>query len=84
MGFDDSVVRDAGGALEAVDVLGETLEEEAFVGDEADKGVGEGGVVFARVEFVREGVEGERVGAEEVEFEDGFRVRQVEPGEVRV
>ena len=41
-------------------------------------------MVFARVEFVSEGVEGERVLAEETQLKDGFWVGEVEAGEVCV
>ena len=84
VGLDDLVGRDAGAALEAVDVLGEEVAEEAAAGEEGDEGVGDGGVEFARVELAREDVEGFGVLAEVGDVEDGFGVGEVEAGEVGV
>lgn len=74
VGLDDLVCGDAGAALEAVDVLGEVHEEDALLGEEGDEGVGDGGVEFARVEFLGEVVEGLRVFAKIGNVKDGFAV----------
>lgn len=77
MGLDYFVIGHAGSALEAVDVLGEELVEEAFLGEEGDEGVGDGGAEVARVELAGEDVERLRVLAEEGDIEDGLRVGEV-------
>jgi len=74
VGFDYQGRGDAGAEVQAVDVLGEVLKEEAFTGEEGEEGVREGGAVTAGVELGGEGVEGEGVGAEEGDVEDGFGV----------
>lgn len=77
MGLDDLVGGHAGGALEAVDVLGEELVEEVLLGEEGDEGVGDCGAELARVELAGEDVEGLRGAAKEGDVEDGLRVGEV-------
>ena len=84
MGLDDPVGRHAGGALEAVDVLGEELVEEVLLREQGDEDVRDGGAELARVELAGEDVEGLRAGAEEGDVEDGLGVGEVQAGEVRV
>lgn len=84
MGFDNLVGRNAGAALEAVDVLREELAEETLMGEEGDEGVGDGGVEFAWVELAGQDVKGIGIFAEVGDVEDGFGVREVEAREVGV
>ena len=84
VGLDDEVVGDAGGALEAVDVLREELEEELLLREQADEDVRDGRVEVARVEVFGEDVEGLGILAEEDEVEDALGRGEVELGEVGV
>ena len=81
MRLDDAVGGDAGGALQAVDVLGEEHVQQALAGEQGEEDVRDGrAVARARVELSGEHVEGARVGAEEGEVEDGLGLGEVERG----
>jgi len=84
VGLDDHVARQAGLALEAVDVLGEVLEQEALVVQQPDERVRNGRAVAPRGQLAGQGVEGARVLAEEVDVEDGLGVGEVEVGEIGI
>ena len=84
MGLDNLVTGDAGAALEAVNVLGEELAEEALAREQGDEGVRDSGVELARVELPGEDVEGLGVFAEVRDVKDGFGVREIEAREVGV
>jgi hypothetical protein len=79
VGLDDEVGRHAGGALEAVDVLGEEHAQQALAGQQGDEDVGDGrAVARARVELARERVERRRVLPEEAQVEDRLGLGQVQ------
>lgn len=82
--LDDLLTGHAGYTLQAVDVLGEELEEQALVVQQLYKRVRDGRAVVARVEFLSECVEGLGVVAEEGDVEDGFCVGELQPREVGV
>lgn len=85
MRLDDAVGRDAGGALEAVDVLREEHVQQALARQQADEAVRDGrAVARARVQLLGQRVEGLGVLLEEGQVEDGFGLGQVEGGEVGV
>jgi hypothetical protein len=81
---DDRLARQARRRLERVDVLCVDAAEEPAVVEEAEQVVRGRRRVRAREELARERPEGARVAPEEVELEDGLRVRQPERAEARV
>lgn len=82
--FDDQVGRNTGGALQAVNVLGEELVEEALAGQEADEDMGDGRVEFAWVEILGKHVEWLGVFLEERQAEDIFGLLEVQGGQVGI
>jgi len=84
MGFDDEVGGNAGSTLETVDVLGVELVQQTLLGKQADEDMRDGGVEVARVEVLGQHVKGLGVMAEEAEIKNGFRLWQVQLGEVGV
>ena len=80
--LDDSLLRNAGGPLEAVDVLGEGFQQDALLVQQPDEAVRDRGLILSGIELVSEGEERQWVLAEEGYVEDGFGVRQIQPGQV--
>jgi hypothetical protein len=81
---DDRLARQARRRLERVNVLRVDAAEEPAVVEEAEQVVRGRRRVRAREELARERPEGARVAPEEVQLEDGLRVRQAERAEARV
>lgn len=84
MRLDDLVVWHARLALQAVDVLREQLEQQALLVQQRYERVCDGRPVVARVQLLRERVEGLWVVAEVGDVEDGFGVGELQPLEVGV
>jgi len=82
--LDDEIVRDTGFPVETIDVLSKVFEEKRLFVEQVDEGVRYCGTVFAGVELVCEGVEGEGILTEEGDVKDCFCVGEVEAGEVGV
>lgn len=82
--FNDDIIWYTGLAFQTVDVLREEPEELALLVQERDKGMRDCRPVPARIQFVCEGVEGERVLAKIGNVEDGFGVGKVEARKVGV
>ena len=64
-------------SLQAIDVLRVVPQQQSLVLQQPDEAVHGVGGVPARVEFLRQGEEGPRVVAEEVDVEDGRRLGDV-------
>lgn len=77
----DQVLWDSRGEFKSVDVLRKYPLKEIFAVEEGDEMVRESGGEFSGPELGGEGIERERVLAEEGDIEDVFRVGEVEPGE---
>lgn len=84
MCLNDPIAWDACLALQAVDVLGEELEQEPLLVQQVYERVCDCRAIFAGVQLLREGVEGQRVLSEEGQLEDGLGVGQVQALEVGV
>lgn len=84
VGFYDHVTRHASLTLEAVNVLGEQLQEDALLVQQTDERVRDGGAILARVQFLGKSVEGQRIVAEIGNVEDGLGVWQAQASEVGV
>jgi hypothetical protein len=84
MRFDNHVIRYAGFALQAVDVLREELQQQTLLVQKRDERVCNCRSVFPRVQLLRQGVERLGVIAEVGYVEDGLGVGQFEAREVGV
>jgi hypothetical protein len=75
--FDDEVRGYAGASLQAVNVLGEELEEQALLREQGDEGVRDGGGELSGVQLLGQDVEWLRVLAEVGDVKDGLGVGQI-------
>jgi hypothetical protein len=84
MSLNNSILRQAGFAFQAVDVLRKRLEQQAFIVQKRNKAVGNGGPKLSGVQLASQGVKRKRVLSEEIQLENRLRIWEVELLEVCV
>ena len=82
MSLYDLVVRYSSFTLQAVDVLREQLQQQSFIGQQTDEGVGYSRLVFSRIQFMCKCIEWKGVLAKKGNIEHRFRIWKFETSEV--